>query len=180
MPVVGAIDYYGFNKVQRETIRKIVNVKEGDRFPSSKAEAEERILQNGGVAEAHLEAVCCSDGKLILYIGIEERGGAHFDVREPPEGESILPEEVTTAYQQYRGALENAAHNGITSEDLTQGYSLSADPDVRALQQKFPALVKKYSGALREVLRSSFDENQRMAAVTLLAYNATRRESVTD
>ena len=175
LPVIGAIDYYGFNRVSRETVRKTLNLKEGDTFPASKAATEEALLGIAGMAEAHLEAVCCTDEKLILYVGVEERGAAHFEVRDSPEGEIVLPEAVTLAY---RKLLQ--AKKGETAEDITQGYSLSADPDARALQLEFPALVKAHAAALREVLRSSFDVDQRMTAVALLAYNPNKREAVSD
>src|SRR5436190_42863 len=81
-PTVGVIDYYGLNKVTRDRVQKTLGFKEGDPFPASKANVEERLDEISGVVESHLEAVCCDEGKMVLYVGIEERGSAHFDLRE--------------------------------------------------------------------------------------------------
>ena len=32
---------------------------------------------------------------MILYVGIEEKGAIHLDLREPPDGDLRLPEEKT-------------------------------------------------------------------------------------
>src|ERR1019366_10781099 len=73
-PTVGVIDFYGLHKLSPDQIRKTLGFKEGDPFPSSKALLEEQLDALPGVVESHLEAVCCDDGRIVLYVGIEERG----------------------------------------------------------------------------------------------------------
>src|SRR3977135_2471804 len=70
VPVVGVIDFYGLNKVTENRIRKTLAFKEGDPFPPSKANVEERLDSLPGVIESHLEAVCCDGSRISLYIGI--------------------------------------------------------------------------------------------------------------
>src|ERR1700719_1527050 len=85
---VDVLDFYGLRKVSESQVRKALGIREGDRIPPSKGDAEAKVDQISGVVESHLEAVCCDNGQTILYAGIEERGAPHFDLRDAPEGEA--------------------------------------------------------------------------------------------
>ena len=178
-PTVGVIDYYGLNKVTRDRVQKTLGFKEGDPFPASKANVEERLDEIPGIVESHLEAVCCDQGKIVLYVGIEERGAVHFDLREAPEGEVTLPPEITALYRRYFDAFEQAVRRGSTAEDLTHGHSLMADPLVREIQLQFPAVVETHLGDLRNVLRNSADDEQRAIAAFLIGY-APKKDQVAE
>ena len=171
------IDFYGLHKVSESQIRKALGVREGDRLPPSKGDAEARLDQIPGVVESHLEAVCCDEGKTILYVGVEERGAPHFDLREAPEGSIALPEEITSTYDRFLEAAQAASRRGSTAEDLTHGHPLMADGSARAVQEMFPALADQYLSQIRDVLRSSADESQRAIAAYVLVY-ATRKADV--
>src|SRR3981081_2052541 len=93
-PRVGVLDYYGLHKISPTRIQRVLATKEGDPFPSSKGDVEERLEQIPGVVRSHLEAVCCDGGKAILFVGIEERGAAHFNFRSEPTGEGRLPTRI--------------------------------------------------------------------------------------
>lgn len=178
-PTIGIIDYYGLNKVTRDRIQKALGFKEGDLFPASKANVEERLDEIPGVVESHLEAVCCDEGKIVLYVGIEERGAVHFDLREAPEGEVTLAPEITALYRRYFDAFEEAVRRGSTAEDLTHGHSLMADPLVREIQLQFPAIAEAHLGELRNVLRNSADDEQRAIAAFLIGY-APKKDQVAE
>lgn len=174
---VGVIDFYGLRKISESQIRKTLGVREGDLLPPSKGDAEARLDQIPGVVESHLEAVCCDAGRTILYVGIEERGATHFDLREPPEGSVVLPEEIVMAYTRFLDAAHDASRRGSTAEDLTHGHPLMADGAARAVQEMFPALADAHLAEIREVLRSSEDEAQRAMAAYVLVY-ATRKSAI--
>ncbi len=179
-PRIGLIDFYGLHKVPQSKVRQALGVREGDPLPRSKGDAEERIDAISGVVESHLEAVCCDAGRMILYVGVEEKGAAHFDLREPPDGEVNLPEDITTTYHRFLDASEAASRIGQTKEDLTQGHVLSSNPDVREIQEQFIPIVKTYLGDLRHVLRDSSDEAQRAIAAYVIAYDENPKEIVND
>ena len=176
-PTVGVIDFYGLNKVSQDRIRKTLGFKEGDPFPPSKANVEERLDEIPGVVESHLEAVCCDGSRMVLYVGIEERGAPHFDLREPPEGEVALAPEITALYRQFFDAFEAAVRRGAIAEDLTRGHSLMADSLVHEIQQQFPGVAEQNLGELRNVLRNSFDDEQRAIAAYLIGY-APKKDQV--
>jgi hypothetical protein len=179
-PRIGVLDFYGLRKVPEAKIRQALGAKEGDPLPASKGDAEERIDGVAGVVESHLEAVCCDAGKMILYVGIEERGAPHFDIREPPEGDVRLPEEITSSYRLFLESFEAAVRRGDTAEDLTRGHSLMADPAARADQEMLIPLAKDHLAQLRNVLRNSADEDQRAVAAYVIGYAPVKKEVVDD
>jgi hypothetical protein len=180
IPRIGTIDFYGLRKVTEARVRQALGAGEGDPLPASKGDAEERLDKIPGVVESHLEAVCCEDGKVLLYVGIEERGAPHFDLREPPEGDEKLPEEITGVYRRFLDAVATASRRGISGEDLTQGYSRVADLAGRAVQDMFPVLATDHFTELRTVLHNSDDELQRATAAYVIAYAVDRKAVVNE
>lgn len=178
-PRIGVIDFYGLNKVPEARVRKALGVAEGDFLPSSKGDVEERLDQLPGIVESHLEAVCCDAGKMILYVGVEEKGAPHFDLRDAPEGDASLPESVTAAYRELLEAVGAATRRGSTAEDLTRGHSLLADPLAREIQEKLPEIARDHLKELRDALRNSQDEDQRAAAAYVIGY-APRKADIVD
>jgi hypothetical protein len=177
---VDVLDFYGLRKVSESQIRKALGVREGDRLPPSKGDAESKLDQISGVVESHLEAVCCDDGQTILYVGVEEKGAPHFDLREPPEREVALPEEIVSTYNRFLEAAQAAARRGSTGEDLTHGHPLMADGSARAIQEMFPALADQYRVEIVDVLRNSSDEAQRAMAAYVLVYASRKKDIVND
>jgi hypothetical protein len=177
---VDVLDFYGLRKVSESQVRKALGIREGDRMPPSKGDAEAKIDQIPGVVESHLEAVCCDNGQTILYVGIEERGAPHFDLREPPDGEAVLPDEIVGTYSRFLEAAQAASRRGSIGEDLTHGHPLMADAQARAIQEMFPALVDQNLDKVRAVLRASSDEAQRAMAAYVLVYATRKKDIVND
>jgi len=175
---IGVLDFFGLNKTTGTRLRSVIGVKEGDPLPASKGDTEEHLVQVAGIVQAHLEAVCCDESKLILYVGIEERGAPHFDLHEPPEGEVVLPQEITSLYRDFLSAADAATRRGSTAEDLTKGYSLMADRLAREIQIKFVDLVKDNLPKLNDVLRNSADDEQRAIAAYLIGYEPRQKARV--
>jgi hypothetical protein len=179
-PKIGLIEFYGLRKVSESRIRQTMGVSEGDFLPRSKGDTEERLDELPGVVESHLEAVCCEGDQAILFVGVEERGSPHFEIREAPEDDLSLPQEITDTYRRFLQAFEAAGRRGVTEEDLTQGHSLMADASTRAIQEMFPALADGNLPALRNVLRNSGDEEQRATAAYVIGYATSKRDIVND
>lgn len=179
-PKIGLIDIYGVRKVPAAKVLQALGVREGDPLPPSKGDAEERLNAVDGIVESHLEAVCCDEGRMILYVGIEERGVTHFELREWPENEVSLPQEISGTYRRLMEEIASAARRGVTAEDLTRGYSRAADPAARAVQDMMPALADQNLNILRQALRNSNDETQRAAAVYILGYAKDKRSVIND
>ena len=179
-PKVSSVNYYGLRKIPASRIQKVLAVSAGDPLPPSKGELEERLEKIPGVALARLEVVCCEDGGGMLFVGIEEKGAPHFAVRSVPTGNVTLPAAIVDSYRELVGAVEAAARRGSTSEDLTHGHPLAADPDARAIQENFVDFTAHHLAEIRDVLRNSADEEQRSLAATLIGYASNKNAVVND
>lgn len=181
VPKIGIIDYFGLKKANRERIEKALEVKPGGPLPKSKGEIEGQIELVNNVLRAQLEAVCCENGDAILYVGILEKGGPVFELREPPTDETVrLPEAIVDTWQLFMEQLQNAVREGKAEEDLTNGHSLMQHAAARELQLKFPELVDANLPAVRDVLRKSVDETERAIAAYVIAYTTKKIEIVDD
>jgi hypothetical protein len=178
-PRIDVVDFYGLRKTPEAKVRQTIAVKEGDPLPSSKGDTEEHLDDIPGVVESHLEAVYDA-GKMILYVGLEERGAPHFDLREAPEGDMKLPEIITNEYRNFVEASAAASRAKITAEDLTQGHARSADPATRAIQDRFPLFATDHLAELRDVLRNSSDEEQRAIAAYVIGYAPNKAAVLND
>lgn len=179
-PRIASIEFYGHRKVDLKDLQKALGLKVGDPLPGSKGEVEDRLNGVGNVVESHISAVCCEGKGVILYVGIEERGATHFEVRSPPEGPVLLPEEVYTAYTRYLTLLQEAVQKGQAGDNLSEGHSLIEYAPARALQLEFIRLAETYLAALRNVLKNSSDEDHRAAAAAILGYANDKRRVLPD
>ncbi|MEO8099876.1 MAG: HEAT repeat domain-containing protein [Acidobacteriota bacterium] len=180
IPKIDAIEFYGLGQVSPSLARQALGLSAGALLPASKSDAEERLMDIDRVLSARLEAVCCDDGKMVLYVGIEERGAKRYETRPAPGGASMLADEVLAAYRGFEQAAHAAELAGKTEEDLSKGYPLMTFPAARAAQLRFPALVGANLDGLREVLRESNDEYHRAIAASLLPYAPNKSEIVED
>jgi hypothetical protein len=180
LPRVGVLDYYGLRKIKPERIQRILATREGDPFPASKGDVEERIERIPGIARSHLEAVCCDGGKTVLFVGIEEVGAPAFPFRTAPTGDVRLPEEMIDTYRKFLDAADRAARAGKALEDLSSGNALMADPAGRGLQQRFAAYASEQTALLRDVLRNSADEEHRAIAAYIIGYAPDKKTIVND
>jgi hypothetical protein len=179
-PRVGDVEYYGFRKVGQENARRALNLSPGDALPPSKGDLEELLEGISGIVQARVEAVCCEDGKAVLFVGVEERGATRFDFRLPPAGAAELPREILETHAGFMAAVASAARRGSTGEDLTRGHSLMADPDARDLQLRFSGYAESHAGKLRAVLRDAADPAQRAVAAAVLGYSPNKKSVLAD
>jgi hypothetical protein len=170
-PVIGIIDSYGTKSYSTEKLAKALSVREGDPLPPSKFDLEQMLLAMKGITRANVESLCCEQGKAIFYIGIEERGALHLELREYPANEELeLPESVVAVHDRLIQALADAARANETAEDWRLGYSLIAHVPAQVIQLQLPDIVDKHQSVLRRVLRESADPDDRTIAATLLGY----------
>jgi len=180
VPRVSSVDYYGLRKVAQHRVYQVVGVSAGDHIPPSKGVLEDQLEKVPGVVLARVEAVCCEGGKSMLFVGIEEKGAAHFAFRSAPFGETTLPAEIVEQHRDLTRVLDAAARRGVNAEDLTQGHPLSADTEARGIQQGFVEFARKHLAEIREVLRNAGDPEQRALAATLIGYAPDKKAVVGD
>jgi hypothetical protein len=178
---VGIVDFYGLRQITEGQARGALGVVEGDTIKASTLiSAEKRLRALPGVSDARVDGVCCENGKLTVYVGIEEKGEAALRFNPPPRGRARLPDDVLRAGAAFDAAFEKAAGRGDFQEDNSRGHSLMHDPEVRAVQEGFIALVERHDRLLREVLRDSDKPEQRALAAQVLAYATDKATVVAD
>lgn len=168
-PRIGSIEIYGAHKISLQKIRAALGAGPGDFFPS-REDAEERIDKISGVVTSRVEAACCEQQKPILYVGIEERDSPHVELHPAPTGNATLPSELVDKYHAFLEAVAGSIRGRNADEDLTNGYSLMADPECRQIQQSFLPLVKQNLVLIDQVVRDSSDPEQRAIAAYVLQY----------
>lgn len=175
-PRVGVVEVYGARRVPAERIQRVLGVAPGDPLPRSKGEAEERIEGIDGVVRANLEAWCCEQRGAVLYVGIQERGGTHFELRPAPADATIaLPEEILTAYEGFSAALERATAEGDLAEDLSRGHSLMQNVACRVAQQQLASLAEIHERVLLRAAAEAADPETRAVAAYVAGYAPDKR-----
>jgi hypothetical protein len=169
-PRIGVVEIYGDRHVSKEKIRATLGVREGDTLPSSKGQLEDKLDNLSGVVASHLELACCLDGKMILYVGIQEKGARHLEFRPEPDGDISLQSEITENYSQFLDAVNESIRLEQKGESLNLGYSLMQNPEARAKQQAFIPLVAKYFDTIHLVVRTSHNAEHRAMAAYILQY----------
>src|SRR5215510_13036710 len=120
-PPIGIIDFYGLRNISEQQIREALQIKEGDPSSVEPKEAKRRLESLADVAEAHLEFVCCDDGKGILFVGIRQKGALLLQFRPAPQGKVRLPQDVAQAVDDFQNAWSDAIQKGNSGEDDSQG-----------------------------------------------------------
>jgi len=168
-PRIGSIEIYGARKASVQKIRSAIGAKEGDPLPP-REDVEERIDKVSGVLASRVEAACCAGRNMVLYVGVEERDAPHPEFHAPPTGDVKLPFGLVDEYHKFLDAVGTSMRGRHSDEDLTNGFSLMADPDARDLQQHFTTEVAQNLPVLDQVIRQSADSDQRAIAAYLFQY----------
>jgi hypothetical protein len=182
--IIGSIDFYGLRKVTEPQVQRVLGLKEGGMAPLSDtgvSEVVRRVEAISGVVRARLELVCCNtEGRSMLFVGIEEAGAPRFRYRPVPTSAVSLPPTLVATYRRFEKAWEEAVRNGDSGDDLSQGHSLAHNPGVRAIQEQFRADAASHLSTLRRALRHSRDAEQRQMAAWILGYAANKRAVIKD
>ncbi|MGI8960060.1 MAG: hypothetical protein ACR2IV_09930 [Bryobacteraceae bacterium] len=169
-PRIGVIEVYGARKVSLKKIKSALGVSEGDVLPVSREETEDRISKIPGVVASRIEAACCEDRRMVLYVGVEEKDAPHFEFRPTPSGDIALPEDIADNYRALLDAVAASIRGRNADEDLTNGYSLMVDSQCRELQQAFIAMLSRDLAVVDQVLHESQSAEQRAIAAYVLQY----------
>lgn len=180
---VGTIDFYGQRTVSEEQIRRALQIKEGDALKANDGseQAEKRLMALPNVRQADVSSICCTaDGKVMLYVGIREKGAKGLEFRRASKGAIRLTDEIVKAGDEFDAALRQAVLKGDFAEDDSQGHALVNNREARAAQEKFIPLAAKNLKLLRRVLRESADASHRALAAEIIAYAADKQSIVED
>ncbi len=180
-PTIGIIDTYGNKSLSSDKLLKELKIVEGDPLPPSKGDLEEALAAIKGVTRANIEAICCEQGKAIFYVGVEERGRPHLEIRDTPKNETLkLPDDVAAIYPKWVEAIAEATRKGDTREDWSQGFALLDEPGARAIQLQLPAIAEDHQAILRQIIREGADPDDRRIAAAILGYGPKAQAIIED
>lgn len=183
---IGIIDFYGLSRISRDEARAALIFAEGDTLtfsderPAVFRSAEEHLTALRGVLSARVSAVCCDAGRVIVYVGIQERGAPTLHLRRAPRGTVRLPADVVRTGEEFSKSFKAAVERGEAGEDRSRGYSLMHDSATRTIQQQFIVFARRDLSLLRQVLRDGSETAQRALAAQVLGYAADKQFVVDD
>ena len=185
---IGVIDFYGLHKLSAEELRPKLAFAEGDvisfddekKWGESIERTQGQLTGLAGVRSARVNTVCCVEGQVVIFVGIEEQGARHLRFRKPPKGAVRLPPEVVASGAEFDQALLPAVTRGDTQEDHKNGHSISHAPELKRIQLQFVEYAQRYLPVLRNVLRESDDADQRALAAQVIAYTSDKQAVVPD
>ena len=93
-------------------IREALTFKEGDSIlmgtdqrPGFVTASEARLSTLPRVAHARINPVCCDQGRVIVYVGIEERDATAMRFRTAPTGSARLAADIVQSGEEFFKAL---------------------------------------------------------------------------
>jgi len=181
---VGAIDFYGGDGLDLNSIRAALPLREGDRVSRASKEKmitglREAIKRVTGHEPSDVEPFCCNDrGTLMIYIGLGGESAGQIRYNPPPRDSVRLPAVALKVYREADAAWLNAMKKGVSGEDDSQGYALSLDPEARSKQLAVHAYVARHAATVKRVLESARDVEQRQIAAEMLGYAGRSREQI--
>lgn len=185
IPRVGLVEHYGVHRVPLDQVIRAAGISAGDSLSedslaAAMKRARARLSSLRGVDAAGVDAVCCLDNELMIFVGLREAGVPGPRFRSVPRGRAQLPKDVQEASAPYDSLVSVAVMRGDATEDDSQGHALSHAPELRAVQNRYIEFAREYLDTLRLVLRTAADPRQRAIAAQVVAYAPDKREVVGD
>jgi hypothetical protein len=180
-PAVGIIDTYGAQTLTAEQLREAAAIAEGDTVTErARLDAAARLRALPNVRDAHVDVVCCDNGRSIVYLGVLEAGATVPVFLPAPTGTARLPGNIVRDEAEFAKYIQEAVLQNQAEDDDSAGHSLMRYPPAREVQQRFAQYALGNVPALREVLRSSSDPHHRAIAAQVIAYAVNKGAVVPD
>jgi hypothetical protein len=176
---LGSIDFYGLNGLDARVLRAALTVSAGDKLDLQAIEQiGDALAKAAGRPFTHISPVCCdANGRWMLYVGFGSKANAMY--RPRPSGAVTLPSELTELYDKFMAMVPAWVQNaGGKEDDYSRGYSLSAYPPMRAIQEAMRVEALKHGAHILRVLAEAADDRHRIAAAHLTGYTRASRAQI--
>jgi hypothetical protein len=173
---IGSIDYFGYGGLDLKGIEDHLPIRVGesaslDSFYREKEAIQRVVKQLTGKPATDIAIVCCDAAHhLLIYIGLSGASSRSLTFGSAPRGNERLDEAGLRLYDRDMEAIENAVRRGASSEDDSNGYTLSADPRTRQVELAIRDYAASRGEEIERVLLNSSDAQQRRASACLLGY----------
>jgi hypothetical protein len=172
---IGYVDFFGQTGVDVARIKGNLGLKDGDEvqiqeLAAKKTGIDKAVREVTGKPATDLALVGFDEkGRYYVFIGIPGPTVKPSDYRKIAGTEVQLNAEGLGLYKQFSERLMPAMQAGHAAEDDSQGYSLSVDEELHAIQLKMREYALTHQAEIFGALDSK-DETQRVAAAHLLGY----------
>jgi len=173
---IADIEFFGYQGIDVEAVRKALPVKAGDPI---QPEIDQRIRNavkgvTGNDATDVAKTCCDQQGDMFLYIGLAGGSSRTFALNPAPKEQLQVSPELAALSEHMDQALFAAVRNGNAAEEQpSPGYRLPKDPETRKATLAFRQYALQHEDQLYRVLESSSDGKQRAIAADALGF-ATR------
>jgi hypothetical protein len=180
---IANIDFFGYGHFDVVKLRSVLPIQPGETINQAdwgtyRSRIDEAIRSETGKPPTDVARVCCDEnGNSMIYIGVAGTSSVALQHKPAPTGEDRLPAAALKLTQETEEALNKAVLAGRTQEDHSNGYTLSADPELRAKELQIREFALANADLLRTVLLSSSDAEHRAIAAQFLGYvNVSARQ----
>ena len=182
---IEAIYFFGQGDGDVAKLREALPIKVGDKFASPisliemRPKVEEAVRNASGLPATDVAYVSPGGEEWLVYVGIAGPSVKKFKYNASPAGNVRLPDEAMRIYREANHAFMNAMRAGHAREDDSRGFALSSDDEeLRKKQLAMHEYAVKNEPIIRNVLRSSSEEEHRQAAAQLLGYSNRSRQQI--
>lgn len=180
---IANIDFFGYGHFDVVKLRSALPIKPGESIKQAdwtayRSRIAEAIRSQTGKPPTDVARLCCDEnGNSVVYIGVAGTSSVALHYKPAPTGPERLPAAALKLNQETEEALNKAALAGRTQQDNSQGYALSADPEVHAKELQIREFALANEALLHTVLLSSSDAEHRAIAAEFLGYvNVSARQ----
>ena len=179
---VGAINYFGYGDLPLDKVRAALPLHVGDTLTQatfSKQPTMEAVTSVIGKPPTDVNVTCCIGAeKLEVFIGLPGSTSKAVPKASALTGDTRLDPEGMRLYQQMQPLLGQTVARGAGGEDDSQGYMISKDPALKAVNLAMRTYAMRREASLRHVLQTARDAEDRRAAAALLGYARRSRTQV--
>jgi len=173
---IANIDFFGYGNLDVVKLRSVLPIQPSetikqDDWSTYRSRINEAIRSQTGKLPTDVSRLCCNEnGNSMIYIGVAGTSSAALQHKPAPTGEDRLPAAALKLNQEAEEALSKAALAGRTQQEFSNGYALSADPELRAKELQIREFALANEAVLRTVLSSSSNAEHRAIAAEFLGY----------
>ena len=183
---IANIDFFGYGQLDVVKLRSVLPIQPGDSIEQSDWSAypsriDQAIRSLTRKPVTDVVRLCCDENRnSMVYIGVAGASTVALQHKATPNGKERLPAAALKLNQEAEDALRKAVVAGHTQQDNSNGYSLSADPDLRAIELKTREFALANEDLLRKILSSSADAEHRAIAAEFLGYVNVSAHQIAD
>jgi hypothetical protein len=183
---IAHIDFFGYGHFDVVKLRSVLPIKPGESIAQAdwstvRSRIDEAIRSQTGKPPTDVTRLCCDEnGNSMIYIGVAGTSSVALQHKPSPTGEERLAAVALKLNQETEEVMNKAAFTGRTQQDFSNGYALSADPELRAKEVQIREFALANEAVLRTVLSSSSNAQHRAIAAEFLGYANVSARQIAD